>query len=280
MLEMIAGDFCWRVVSYETRDAPWQMAVDHALLEIMDRKIGRGEEVKPIVRTYRFDKGAVILGHEQNGQKFEDMEGYDFTMRISGGGHMYFAPDDVHYCAIVPHSILPKDLIESYRMLNEPVVRALRMLGFNARLGRTSIKIDEGEEKTLVGTAQRRMKYAVLQHGSILIHDYDEKIFRLLKSGQDEIEVWKDKVVTLSMLNGDVDVDKLARKITLFYADEGYKETGLTDEERELAGNLYKKIYTNPKVIGKGEKKKNHICLIEGLMTNDYTEHVRQNSGL
>ncbi|MBI4159378.1 lipoate--protein ligase family protein [Candidatus Woesearchaeota archaeon] len=280
MLEMVVNDFSWRVVRYGIRNAPWQMAVDHALLEIMNRQIRRGDEVKPIIRVYRFDRGAVILGHEQKGRRFGDMNGYDFTTRVSGGGHMYFSSDDIHYCAVVPRSMLPEDLIESYRMLNEPVVRALRMLGFNARLGRTSIKIDMDEEKTLVGTAQRRMNYAVLQHGSVLLHDYGDEVFKLLHSKEDEIRVWKDKIIALSMLNGKIDLNEVARKITLFYADEGYKETGLTGEEVTLAEKLYREVYTNPKVIGKGSKEKEHICLIEGLMTDDYTAHVRQNSGL
>lgn len=280
MLEMEVLDFKWRVIPYEVREASWHMAVDHAILEIMNKKLERGEDVDPVVRTYGFSNDAIVLGHEQNGSRFNSVNGCSFTTRVSGGSHIYFTPKDIHFCVVLPTRLLPDDLIESYRMLNYPVVRTLIEFGFNARLGRTSIKIDTPKEKTLAGTAQRSMKYATLQHGSLIVDDYGEHVFNVLRTSEEEKRVWRENVVTLSMLNGITDVSKITNRMATNYAGMDYRENGLTHEEIKLAEMLHREIYKNPNVVGKGPKEREHICILEGLMTKDYRHHLRENSGL
>lgn len=280
MLEMEVLDFKWRVIPYEIREASWHMAVDHALLESMDKKLECGEKVYPVLRTYGFSNDAIVLGHEQNGTRFTNLNGCHFTMRVSGGSHIYFTPRDIHFCIVLPSNLLPEDLIESYRMLNAPVVKTLREFGFNARLGRTSIKVDKEGEKTLAGTAQRSMRYSTLQHGSLLVNDYDEHVFNMLKSSREEKIVWKEKVVTLSALNGEINAANMARRIAVNYAGSDHKESALTIEEKELTERLHKTVYSNRDVIGKGPKEREHICILEGLMTKDYRQHLQENSGI
>src|SRR3989344_2558284 len=123
MLEMEVLDFKWRVIPYDVREASWHMAVDHALLESMDKKLEHGEKVYPVVRTYGFSKEAIVLGYEQNGARFTNLNGCNFTTRVSGGGHIYFTPEDIHFCIVLPSSLLPEDLIQAYRMLNAPGVK-------------------------------------------------------------------------------------------------------------------------------------------------------------
>jgi lipoate-protein ligase A len=279
MLEMKINDHEWRIIPYESSSAAWNSAVDHALLEVMNAKLKNNEKVKPIVRTYQFTKGAVVLGYEQSDSTLNtsQLNGHDFTTRVSGGGHMFLSPKDVHYCTIVPLELAPQDTIDSYRMLNEPVVKALKSLGYNARLGRMSIKIDMDEEKTLVGTAQRRMTYAMLQHGSVLVKNYTPNIFSLLNAKEDQINVWEDKIITLSELNGLISSTRIAEEIERQFDKKEY--SGLNTQEKTVAKKTYKEIYNNPNVVGKGLKIKPHICLLEGLMTKDYQAHVEDNSG-
>ncbi|MAF51383.1 MAG: hypothetical protein CMH64_04810 [Nanoarchaeota archaeon] len=280
MLEMKINDYKWRVIPYESSSASWNAAIDHALLEVMKERVKSGENVTPVLRTYQFSRGTITLGYGQNGSNFDrsKLNGYDITTRISGGGHMFISPRDVNYCTILPRSLAPEDLIGSYRMLNEPIANALRELGFNARIGRTSIKVDTTEEKTLVGVAQKAGNGVLLQHGSILFDDYTKEIFDILNADEEEIKVWKEKIIALSMINGKVDPVTIAKEIERQFQDKSHSQ--LDQRELEVAKRLYESTYNNPEVVGMGPKIRDHICILEGLMTKNYQTHLEDNSGL
>ena len=93
----------FRVIHHSVGSAPMQMAIDHSLLEIMERRLKRGLFVRPVVRTYQFDNNAIILGYNQKRDKFcSNLGDIYLTTRVTGGGHMYFSSDDINFAVIIP----------------------------------------------------------------------------------------------------------------------------------------------------------------------------------
>jgi lipoate-protein ligase A len=167
-------------------DAPgsggWNMAVDEALL-LHSPKCG------PSIRFYTWDAPTVSLGYRQRAQEFRaraEALGVPVVRRVTGGGAVLHERD-LTYTVVAPAhcSDLPDDLRGSYLWIRSVLLSGLRSVGFDAlparpepgaeRLpvcfaGSAGLEI-ELERTKLVGSAQRRLPDAFLQHGSIRLHD-------------------------------------------------------------------------------------------------------------
>ncbi len=256
-----------RLIPHITSDnAAINLAIDSALLEKMQEKINGGESVKPILRTYQFRKPAVILGCHQKieGRFDKDLAAkskIDLTRRDSGGGHMYFGTEDFHFSFIAPSDYFGnKNLIERYQFVNGMIATALKDAGYNAELGRTSIRLDNPEGKIIAGTARRENGKVSLQQGGILIEDYDEKIFKLLMAREYEVRLWQDKVSALRRFNPNLFLDKLPRRS--FYKKD------LNYDELQRAQDLAKTKYANPAFISSGIREVG-ICLVAEYSKDD-----------
>lgn len=263
-----------RVIPYEKIDAGVSMSVDGALLDMMERDIEDGKKVGPILRVYSFAHPTVVMGYNQkiDGRFDFDLakkKGVKLTVRDSGGGHMYFSTDDVHFSFISPEEIGIR-LIEQYHQINSRISEALRELGYNTLLGRTSIRIKNGGEKLIVGTAIRKKKKnnVYLHQGGILVDNYDGEIFRLLEARPDEIERWEKQVASLRDYK-DIDPSKIPEVI--FSHFENHYARPLTKEERSYAELLNKRRYSNNGVILSGTKE-GDICLIAGARSDKNKE--------
>jgi lipoyl(octanoyl) transferase len=177
----------WRLINSGARDGCSNMAVDEALLACFD-----AEHSRPIFRIYSWEPPALSLGRFQKGGEVLDREscaraGVAVVRRISGGGVIYHA-DEITYSLVCSPEHVPQasSIKGSFRVLTSFLVRFYSTLGLNpcyamdsfpdgAGLGGRSPFCFAGREsydiliegRKVGGNAQRRLKRAIFQHGSI-----------------------------------------------------------------------------------------------------------------
>jgi lipoate-protein ligase A len=176
----------WRFVEHLGFPGAFHMAVDEMLLD----RVGSGQS-PPTFRAYTWTPPAISLGRSQRqGLRLDSKKcsraGVDVVVRPSGGRAVLHG-DDVTYSAVFPaDGILGAGGIgATYKRLAGLLLRALRSLGIEADLARSRASDETQaalpcftaaarneilvEGRKLIGSAQRRTRSAVLQHGAILV---------------------------------------------------------------------------------------------------------------
>ncbi len=177
----------WRLIDTGPLDGPTNMAVDEALLACFDPASSA-----PVLRLYGWCPPALSLGRFQKAAEVLDLErcrrgGVPVVRRITGGGVIYHAEELTYALVCAPHHIPTATTIkESFRILTAFLLRVYEKLGLAARYavdhcpagtrfgertpfcfaGKESYDILVGGRK-IGGNAQRRLRHAIFQHGSI-----------------------------------------------------------------------------------------------------------------
>ncbi len=186
----------WRLVETGFLDASRNMAVDEALFY---HKING--DIPPTLRIYGWKKPTVSAGYTQNTDISILNEcrnsRYDYVCRLTGGGTV-FHDRELTYSIVIGNEdvLIPRKVIELYYLLAGGIIEGLKKLGIDAQFfqppgspEKFSMQAQTGlnkicfnsvskydiviNGKKLVGSAQRRHKSAVLQHGSVVI-DMDQ----------------------------------------------------------------------------------------------------------
>jgi lipoyl(octanoyl) transferase len=171
-----------RVVSeLEPQTGVRNMALDEALLE------GALERGDCTVRWYRWSAATVSLGYFQAAEAAEtipELSGLPIVRRLTGGGAILHHHEWTYSCTVPPGHPLAESPTSIYARVHEQVVRALAERGIHAALRGEALAEREGEflcfgrgdprdiviaGQKILGSAQRRRRGAVLQHGSLLI---------------------------------------------------------------------------------------------------------------
>ena len=167
----------WRLLRDGPAEGAWNMAVDEALIVCARR---------PVLRLYTWDRPTVSLGYRQPAPPLPPGESVGLVRRVTGGGAVLHA-GDLTYSVAAPHGTpgLPDSLRQSYAFLRDVLLRGLRRAGIAAEsacgapgaerselcfAGATGLEIDVDRAK-LVGSAQRRLGWGFLQHGSLRVAD-------------------------------------------------------------------------------------------------------------
>lgn len=197
-----------RFIDTGFNDAYANMAIDEAILHYS--KI-------PTLRFYQWKPKAVSIGYNQDIKEINvnycKKNKIDIVKRITGGKAV-FHDDELTYSFIVPENtnLLPKDIAESYKIIAEALVIALKKIGINAKIKKQKEKITSSicfnssnwyeltvNGKKISGSAQRRLNGKILQHGSILI-DFDFNKNLLLfnsKNQSDSINDLKKRITSV-----------------------------------------------------------------------------------
>ena len=200
---MLSGDSSspWRLLPSGEAPGASHMALDQALLEEAVQ-----EGFPPTLRFYRWSPPAISIGRFQPLAEVDlaacDREGIDVVRRPTGGKCILHL-DDFTYSLVLPARFpLPNGVAAAYRLICGGILCALRRLGLPAviqsRVGdhyrrgtgacfaaTTQADLAYAGRK-ICGSAQVRRRGAVLQHGSILMQDRSELLFRLLSFEGDE----------------------------------------------------------------------------------------------
>ncbi len=172
----------WRLLVDPPATGARNMAVDESLLLHADAN-------GPSIRLYAWEHPTVSLGYRQPedpwARRARDL-GVDVVRRVTGGGAVLHDAD-LTYAVVAPADCddVPPDLHGSYLWIRAVLLAGLRAVGLPAESARGrpgadrlpvcfagSVGVEIELERTkLVGSAQRRLPTAFLQHGSIRLHD-------------------------------------------------------------------------------------------------------------
>lgn len=185
----------WRLIDTPPAPGAWNMAVDEALADSV-RAGG-----PPVLRVYRWAPACLSLGRNQPTDGYDRGEiarrGLDVVRRPTGG-RAVLHHRELTYSAALPERLLGSPR-EAYAAINRALVAALRTLGVDAALQPAGSRAPlpslapcfehpvEGEVTArgakLVGSAQRRERGILLQHGSLPVDDDQGMVAALLRPG-------------------------------------------------------------------------------------------------
>lgn len=182
----------WRLLDTGPGDGATNMAVDEALLASFAQAASR-----PVLRLYEWHPPALSLGRFQKARQVLDPErctlaGVPVVRRITGGGVIYHAEELTYSLVCTPsHLRSAASVKESFRLLTSFLLLFYEKLGLAPRyaadhftagsgLGTRTDFCFAGKEsydilidgKKIGGNAQRRLKNAIFQHGSIPLVDH------------------------------------------------------------------------------------------------------------
>jgi lipoate-protein ligase A len=187
------------------------MGLDEALLESCAGKITAGGGTFPVLRFYGWEPPAVSIGYFQGMTEEVDTGaaqrlGFDLVRRISGGGAVLHR-SELTYSIIMKddHPFARKDFRESYRVLSGGLIRGFAIMGIEADFSGINDIMAQG--KKISGNAQTRRMGCLLQHGTILLDNDSEAMFKVLKVPEEKIKgksiaEAKERVTSLRMVLG------------------------------------------------------------------------------
>ncbi|MFC7228897.1 lipoate--protein ligase family protein [Salinirubellus salinus] len=207
------ADAEWRVVTEEVLDGATAMAYDEVAAETAANGGPR------TVRVYQWLPSTLSLGYRQDADdvdwRFCEREGIDVVRRPTGGGAIYHdTHGDISYSIVAPADELPGDLMETYELLCEPVLAALRAAGVPADFAETEREaifepacflrdvnpahdVVTPEGKKVAGNAQHRTRDAVVQHGSFSFAPNPERHCSCFADCDVPVEQFEDRVASM-----------------------------------------------------------------------------------
>lgn len=165
------------IVEPEPQSGDWNMAVDAALLS------SAVESRTTTLRWYRWNEPTVSLGYFQRAtETAAEIAALPTVRRLSGGGAIVHDREITYSLALPPTHPRAAAPVALYDLVHRAVVDVLRSLGVPATLrgasgeptgflcfGRNDRHDVILNGYKIVGSAQRRRRGAVLQHGSIIL---------------------------------------------------------------------------------------------------------------
>jgi len=174
-------DHCRLLIEPAPQPGSWNMAVDESLLEsaVSDQVCS--------LRWYRWDQATISLGYfQQNDSEAQQGPWKDLprVRRLSGGGAILHHPELTYSFTIPACHPLAKSPPDLYVAIHQPLIDVLadhdlpvafRGVSFRAA-SEPFLCFGRGDERDLVyqgnkilGSAQRRRRGAIVQHGSLLL---------------------------------------------------------------------------------------------------------------
>jgi len=177
----------WRLIDGGPLDGPANMALDEALLGCFDP-----QRSQPVLRLYGWEPPALSVGRYQDAAAALDLgrcaaDGVPVVRRMTGGGIIYHADELTYSLICSPEQIgevagvkdgfrrLCSFLLGTYQRLGLDAAFAVDLNLAGAPLGQRTAFCFAGKEefdvlvcgRKIGGNAQRRLRGAILQHGSI-----------------------------------------------------------------------------------------------------------------
>ncbi|WFO76360.1 lipoate--protein ligase family protein [Desulfurococcaceae archaeon MEX13E-LK6-19] len=186
------------------------MAIDETMLILRDEN-----KIPNTLRLYVFNPSAVTFGYFQRINDAVNVEyllenNIGFTRRITGGGSVYHDRfGEITYSIVAPIDEIARDIQESYRIICQGIVYAIKEFGLDAVFKPVNDVIVNN--KKISGSAQARKKNALLQHGTLMYNTDLDILAKCLKAPKKKLESHgvksiRERVTTLSI--------ELGRRVT------------------------------------------------------------------
>lgn len=263
----------WRLIVDPPASGFWNMAVDEALLEqqLCERP------PLPVLRLYRWQP-TLSLGRHQSLRGIDGAalrrDGVRLVRRPTGGLAVLHA-DEVTYAVAAPlGGALPRGVVATYSRLAEALAAGLERLGLpvdrpspsttpdpsprreaeqaHCFSWRTTHEITVGGRKVL-GSAQRRRRGAVLQHGSLPVKLDREAIARYIETASIDDE--RGFADLSELLGRRPDDDEIVAALADGFRDRlgvAFERVPLSAEERQRAVELYSWKYASLEWTARG----------------------------
>lgn len=168
-------------VESDAQSGAWNMAVDEYLLEA-----ALGENLKAL-RIYRWEEATVSLGYFQGADEYSqslEFSGLPAVRRLSGGGAILHDQELTYSFVIPPDDPLSREPTSLYASIHSAIVTLLQRHGVPCSMRGEDSKLESEpflcfvrgdrhdilcQGHKIVGSAQRRRRGAILQHGSVLL---------------------------------------------------------------------------------------------------------------
>ena len=246
----------WRFLDTGCNDAAFNMAVDEALL--LSHEAGHSP---PTLRAYTWSTPTLSLGYAQNVAKEVDVAAcrrHGVTLvRRPTGGRAVLHDHEATYSVVMPLRVADREasITEHYHRIGLALAAALRQAGLAVRLERPSILAAAPRSaspacfaamsryelsatgRKLVGSAQKRGRRSLLQHGSIPLSMDRQRLFACLRVPGDRRaqllgEAYASMVAVNELTPAPLDAAALHRALR-----QGFAEC-LTDGAELMAGEL------------------------------------------
>jgi lipoyl(octanoyl) transferase len=230
---------CRLILSATATPGRWNMAVDEALLEAA---VVSGQ---PVVRWYSWSEPTISLGYFQSDEELAAdpvLSRLAQVRRLTGGGAILHHHEWTYSCVLPPEQRLVRHPYDLYDLVHEEVIACFReeqgielQQRGQSRRGPAEPALCFLREDShdvcyrglkILGSAQRRRKGALLQHGSLLLGRSE---FAPQVAGVNDLV----SEVKLTSTFGNLLAQRLASSI-----GESVLEDALTPDERRRAGEL------------------------------------------
>lgn len=245
----------WRVLDTGTNTGKFNMELDIALTEMSNTN-------EAVLRFYRWDPFCISLGTNQKIEEIDTQKaqkhGIDFVFRPTGGRAILHA-EELTYSVIYPINN-NTSLRNIYHEINLALIKGLQNYHshlaalemedvqpdffsvYKSQIGTLCFAVPAKSEikfngRKLVGSAQKKMKHHILQHGSILCGDYHLNIVDYMKLSDEQLIEMKQELTSkttdlYSILNETIDYSKLTRCIIAGFEEHFFiQENCLIREE-------------------------------------------------
>jgi lipoate-protein ligase A len=231
-----------RYIPDQMMSASFNMAADNFLLQEC-----RDSETL-FLRTYAWNCPSITIGMIQDPEKVLDLEmikndGVAWILRPTGGRPVLHNEDCTYSC-VFSHKLrtLGGSVKETYAIISDCLKSALGSIGIDSMSHDSDHQFNELKRqqklpcflapnrdeimvdgKKLIGSAQRRTREGVLQHGSIPISDAYLQLPCYLNIDESErenqIELLRKKTIHLSVLKSDITFSQIASAIATGFSN-------------------------------------------------------------
>jgi len=237
----------WRIIEDSLCDGNLNMLTDHAIL------LACNEGKSPAtLRLYGWKRPTLSIGYSQDMSKHIDLDSCQKNkipvVRRFTGGRALLHQYELTYSVIapIPHNLFPGSLKGSFERISHAILESLKIGGVKAdRVSESKIrkrnigfKISPAcfsvsnhceitfQGKKLVGSSQRRLRSAFLQHGSVIIESNPQLTHGLLKysSERDNNSVLKSLILNTTTLKEILNREPKYNVVAKWFV-EGFKKS-------------------------------------------------------
>ena len=228
----------WRVILDPLGDGAINMAKDRAILIACNEG-----EAPATLRLYGWQKPTLSIGYSQDVSKDINLESCEQNripvVRRFTGGRALLHQYELTYSVVapIPHKVFPGSLRGAFEKISQAILESLKLVkiegvkvagkkdkesGFEPKRFPACFSVASHceiavEGKKLIGSAQRRLRSAFLQHGSIILDMNPKLTHTLLKypsefDSQAVLKYLMSKTITLKqILKRDLEHDEVAQ---------------------------------------------------------------------
>ncbi len=239
------------IVDDRPGDPFFQVALEEAILRELNES---RPPLLPTLRMWRCERSVVMGASRRVGEEVYldaiEADGIPLVRRSSGGGTVFHHPDNICYSLFLPYTrpeLRPREALnKSNQLLCSIIVKTLQKSGKSAEISNGSDIIIMGRKVS--GTAQQRLRHAMLHHGTVLIDAYPGEMERYLRVPPDRRIRHSDFVAGLKELGIVIEREVLYREISevtvevlALVPEEGRLKEAEVTRARLLEGEKYRR---------------------------------------